>query len=72
MKQRILIVEDDVDMADACRRIFRKAGIDADSVYEAEEALEILSRDPDYGIVLTDLRMPRMDGTEILQDYVSF
>jgi len=67
VKQRILIVEDDVDMADACRRIFRKAGIDADSVYEAEEALEILSRDPDYGIVLTDLRMPRMDGTELLQ-----
>lgn len=67
MEQRILIVEDDVDMAEACRRIFRKAGIEADAVYGAEEALDILSRDSNYGIVLTDLRMPRMDGAELLQ-----
>ena len=67
MEQRILIVEDDVDMADTCRRIFRKAGIDADAVYGGEEALDLLSRDPAYGIVLTDLRMPRMDGAELLQ-----
>jgi DNA-binding NtrC family response regulator len=67
VEQRILVVEDDVDMAEACRRIFEKEGIEADAVYDPEEALSILKRDPGYAIVLTDLRMPRMDGTELLQ-----
>ena len=67
VEQKILIVDDDVDMAETCRRIFRKAGIDADAVYAGEEAIEALARDSGYGIVLTDLRMPRMDGTELLQ-----
>ncbi|MBD3163315.1 MAG: response regulator [Candidatus Eisenbacteria bacterium] len=67
MKERILVVDDDVDMAEACRRIFRKAGMEADAVYDAEEALLLLERNGDYGIVLTDLRMPRMDGSELLQ-----
>jgi DNA-binding NtrC family response regulator len=67
LEEKILIVEDDVDMAEACRRIFRKAGLDADAVYGAQEALETLARDSSYSIVLTDIRMPRMDGTELLQ-----
>jgi DNA-binding NtrC family response regulator len=65
--ERILIVDDDVDMAEACRRIFRKAGIESEAVYGAQQALDALARDPSYTLVLTDLRMPRMDGTELLQ-----
>ncbi|MDM7915187.1 MAG: sigma-54-dependent transcriptional regulator [Candidatus Eisenbacteria bacterium] len=67
MDEKILIVEDDVDMAETCRRIFRKAGLAADAVYDAQEALNLLAADPSYTIVLTDLRMPRMDGAELLQ-----
>jgi len=67
MEEKILVVEDDVDMAETCCRIFRKAGLEADAVFGAQEALELLARDPSYSVVLTDLRMPRMDGTELLQ-----
>ncbi len=67
MEEKILIVDDDVDMAETCRRIFRKVGIDADAVYGGQEALDALSREPGYAIVLTDLRMPRMGGAELLQ-----
>ncbi len=67
VKARILIVEDDVDMAETCRRIFKKAGLEADAAYGAEEALSRLAASPTYDIVLTDLRMPRMDGAQLLQ-----
>jgi DNA-binding NtrC family response regulator len=67
VEEKILIVDDDVDMAETCRRIFRKVGVEADAVYGGQEALDALSRDPSYAIVLTDLRMPRMDGAELLQ-----
>jgi len=66
-EDRILIVDDDVDMAETCRRIFRKIGLSADTVFGAEDALERLAKDSGYSIVLTDLRMPRVDGTELLQ-----
>ena len=45
LEEKILIVEDDVDMAEACRRIFRKAGFEADAVYGAQEGLDVLAKD---------------------------
>jgi DNA-binding NtrC family response regulator len=64
---KILIVEDDTDMAETCRRIFARAGFLAEAVYAGEAGLEKLRADPDFTIGLTDLRMPGMDGTEVLR-----
>jgi DNA-binding NtrC family response regulator len=64
---KILIVEDDADMAETCVRLFRRAGLAAEAVHQGDEGLEKLRRDPDFTIVLTDLRMPGMDGTEVLK-----
>ncbi len=64
---KILIVEDDTDMAETCRRIFARAGFAAETVYDGETGLEKLRADPEISIVLTDLRMPGMDGTEVLR-----
>ena len=64
---KILIVEDDADMAETCRRIFTRAGFEAEAVYGGEAGLEKLRSDADFTIVLTDLRMPGMDGTELLR-----
>ncbi len=64
---KILIVEDDADMAETCRRLFRRAGLTAEAVYDGAEGLERLRRDPAFTIVLTDLRMPGLDGTEVLK-----
>jgi DNA-binding NtrC family response regulator len=64
---RILIVEDDADMAETCHRLFRRAGLSAEAVYDGESALARLAAEPAFTIVLTDLRMPGMDGTEVLK-----
>jgi DNA-binding NtrC family response regulator len=65
--EKILVVEDDADMAETCRRIFTRAGFAAEAVYDGESGLEKLKNDPAFTIVLTDLRMPGMDGTEVLR-----
>jgi len=64
--QKILVVEDDTDMAETCLRLFRRAGLQAEAVNNGVAAIERLRSDPEFTIVLTDLRMPEMDGTEVL------
>ena len=61
------MVDDDADMAETCQRLFRREGLEAEAVYDGVTALERLRQDPGFGIVLTDLRMPEMDGTELLR-----
>ncbi|HVA41016.1 MAG TPA: response regulator, partial [Candidatus Binataceae bacterium] len=64
--QRILIVDDEPDMTDTCRRILGPAGYQCLISNRAQEALSLLgSERPD--LLLTDLRMPEMDGMEMLR-----
>lgn len=66
-KKRILIVEDSPAMRFSMRDVLSKNGY---SVLEAEdgmEALAILEREPDVGLVVTDLYMPRLDGLGLLR-----
>ncbi len=64
-RARILIVDDEEDMADSIRRILVRAGHDAQVETSPRRALEITSVDrPD--LVLCDLRMPEMSGLDLL------
>ncbi|MFQ5649999.1 MAG: sigma-54-dependent transcriptional regulator [bacterium] len=66
-ESKILIVEDDRDMADNCHKLFKRSGYDSVVTYSGEDAMSVLSRDDTIGIVLTDLKMPGMDGIELLK-----
>jgi len=63
---KILIVDDEADMRETCVRIFKRNGYECVAVNDGQEALIALDRDrPD--LILTDLRMPRMDGLTLLR-----
>jgi len=63
---RILIVDDEPDMVDNCARILRRAGYSCLTTSDPHRALAYLETDrPD--VVLTDLKMPEMDGMELLR-----
>lgn len=62
----ILIIDDEPDMIENCRRVLAAAGHQCFTTTDPREALRILaSEHPD--LLLTDLRMPEMDGMEILR-----
>jgi DNA-binding response OmpR family regulator len=64
MATRILIVEDDPDIAELVARYLDKAGFTADRVASGREALQtIAERPPD--LVVLDLMLPHMDGLEV-------
>lgn len=63
MKQRILIVEDEEKLRRVVELQLLSAGFDVDKCGTAEEALKYVDR---VDLVLTDLRLPGMDGLELL------
>lgn len=63
---RILIVEDHTPTRVAMSRLVRQAGADVTAARDGDEALGYLLTQY-FDVLLTDLRMPRMDGFELLQ-----
>ncbi|MDP7361031.1 MAG: response regulator, partial [Candidatus Latescibacteria bacterium] len=66
MPERILVVDDEVDLATSCTRLLESRGYVTGIASSAEEALESLNS-LDYQLVLTDLKMPGMGGMELLR-----
>lgn len=67
MKKQILIVEDEASQRDVLRDILEEAGYMVKAVERAPEALAALRAGP-YSLLITDLRMPEMDGIELLTE----
>lgn len=64
-KRRVLVVEDDPRLRSALARLLAGWGYEAEVASDGIEALEkIASFHPT--IVISDLRMPRMDGLQLL------
>jgi DNA-binding NtrC family response regulator len=63
---RLLIVDDEPEMVENCARILRPAGHQCLLTTNPREALALVeSQHPD--VLLTDLKMPVIDGTELLR-----
>jgi two-component system, OmpR family, phosphate regulon sensor histidine kinase PhoR len=63
---RVLIVEDEVGMREGIRRVLTKQGLETAMAASGEEAVRIIEKQ-DFPLVLVDLKMPGMDGFELLE-----
>src|SRR5215467_11745556 len=63
MKKRILVVEDEEKLRRVIQLQLTSAGFDVDQAATAENGLKIVDR---ADLVLTDLKLPSMDGLEFL------
>lgn len=63
---RLLIVEDEEDLLEALCYGLRKCGYAVDSTANGADAVE-LCRINNYDLIILDLNLPGMDGTEVLK-----
>ena len=63
---RVLIVDDEQTMLEACREVLAPEGFLLREACNGESALEAL-RGQSFDLVILDLKMPRMDGMELLR-----
>ena len=61
---RVLVVEDEVDLAQAVATGLRREGYAVDVAHDGDEALEKLAY-TDYDVICLDLTLPKVDGTEV-------
>jgi len=65
-KDRILVVDDEESMRDSCRQMLEKDGHEVKVAGDAEGALRLISEQV-FDVIILDLRMPGMDGMELLE-----
>ncbi|MFA7147661.1 MAG: HD domain-containing phosphohydrolase [Syntrophomonadaceae bacterium] len=65
MNRKVLLVDDDVNILDAYRRVLR-GKLELSVAEGGKEALTILKRSDPFAVIVSDYRMPEMDGIEIL------
>jgi adenylate cyclase len=63
-KPRLLLVDDEVDIINALTRIFR-VDYELTCCHSGEEALAMVNKH-DYAVIISDMRMPKMDGATLL------
>jgi DNA-binding NtrC family response regulator len=64
-KAAVLVVDDERDLAESTAYFLERAGYAARFVTAADQALAALREQP-FAVVVTDVRMPRMSGMELL------
>jgi DNA-binding response OmpR family regulator len=63
--KKILIVEDEEALCLLYKEELSQEGYDVMTVYDAEQALEVLNRER-FDLIITDIRMPGRDGVELI------
>ncbi len=66
-KPRVLVVDDDPGVHEMILYALRDRGFDAEGVRDGLQALARLQHGA-FNVVLTDLRMPRLDGLALLRE----
>ncbi|MEI7812927.1 MAG: sigma-54 dependent transcriptional regulator [Ignavibacteria bacterium] len=66
MSARILIVDDEKAIRESLQIVLKDEGYKAETAADGEEALEKLKTE-NYDVVLTDIKMPKIDGMELLR-----
>jgi DNA-binding response OmpR family regulator len=67
-KPRILVGDDDPQVATVIRDILLHEGYEVEIARSGRQALELLEGGKDLDLLITDMRMPETDGLELLRE----
>ena len=63
---KILIIEDEVRLADSVKALLERKGFDVQAVYDGETGAEYAELGV-YDLLILDVMMPKMDGFELAE-----
>src|SRR4030042_387290 len=69
MSEKLLIVEDEDTLRESLKRVFMRAGYEADVAQDAESALKMLEGRT-YDLIITDIILSGITGIELLKKQI--
>lgn len=67
-KHTVIIVDDEQSILNSLKRLLREEQYSVVTALSGKEALEFLKGSPPVSLIITDYRMPQMDGIEFLKE----
>ncbi len=67
-QELVLIVDDEVAVRETVTEMLNHLGFNARSASTGKEAISLLETEPSYTFLITDMRMPEMDGMELIHE----
>lgn len=64
--EKILFVDDEQDILSSFKRQFRKKA-NISTAISGQEALDLMASEGEFAVIVSDMRMPQMDGAEFLE-----
>ena len=65
---RALVVDDEDELRESIIMFMKKFFTNVDGAQNGKIALEMLKEDDSYGVVLSDIRMPKMTGWDLAEE----
>lgn len=65
---RILFIEDDKELAKITKLNLKKHGFAVDTAFSGEQTISLLEGNGEYDVIVLDLFLPDIDGTELLKE----
>jgi CheY-like chemotaxis protein len=63
--QRILLIDDDENIRSILSKLLKKMGYDVEVAEDGEKGIKLFGEVSDFDLIISDIRMPNMDGNEV-------
>lgn len=67
MKKKILVIEDNDSLREILKNYLESSGYEVMAGADGQEGIMLLKKHPDFNLVITDFRMPKANGIEIIK-----
>ena len=61
----ILVIDDDKSICSLLRAFLTEMGCEVEVAHDGQAGIECFDNGPDFDLVITDIRMPKMDGSDV-------
>jgi len=70
MKEKVLLIDDDKDVLKSLNNLLKRANYDVTAVEDSLKAIE-LTKDEHFDLVISDVRMPSLNGIETIKRIIT-
>lgn len=69
---KLLIVDDEIQIRELIKKYAKFAGYDYDEACNGQEAINLVKKNLDYGLIVMDIMMPELDGFSAVKEIRKF